>query len=524
MLSLDKKLLAGYILSEYRQMRRVKARVIIMIRSLIILMALIVTIFSADISRAQFVFDTKIEVISAGEKRIGSARLTADPWGTIHVAYPAWLGDEPLFDDGKVHLNTVMYTYNQNGKWTSPVDILVPPNPGEEGVFVNTVLVNPRSQQLFILWRSDTGLYLSSAFVDGARSAQTWQTQMLSADTSYWGSLALNPIDNVMHIIYDSNFKDIYHIFSADNGHSWSAPELVASVPSGQVAFAGSRLVIDSHGFLHAVWEEEAAYRNWNSDAVWYARSVNNGGNWTITEVARSAPDQKSTGGINVGFGKGDEVFLVWNRGAGSEDGRYYRRSLDSGATWSDAREIWPGTPTLKGGQAGWSFPLLDGDSNLYLVTSIEDDQAAAEGVSNSLRFAKWTGQDWGPSIYLTTCEFPDATVSRGNLLHIVCPTFDRSERIKYIRIETDAKPVQPLPKPTILATPMLDTNKNFNSRNAQQSSKIYNIEEESSITEHLMFDRQQPMYITTVITLFLSVAGSLVIIVGVVLWNLRKR
>lgn len=491
-------------------------------RTLVLFILIITSIVST--SEAQSV-NIKMEVISSGqEQAVGSVRMAADPWGKLHVFYAAWVDDDSMPDDGRDYLNAVIYTYQENENWSKPIDVLAPSNPNETGVLVNSVLIEPHSQQILVLWRSDSGLYLSISPVDQAGSARSWTTSKITNETTYWGSISLNPINGSLHLIYDGRFRDIFHLFSTDIGVSWSEPNIIASAERPGTAFAGTRLVIDSSGVLHVVWDENASYRNWTADAVWYARSINDGRDWEIKEIARSSPGQSSIGGINVSPTNNGELFLTWNRGAGSEDGRYYARSTDSGTTWSQPKEVWPNTPDLRGGQAGWSFVLTDADNAKYLITSIEDKQASLEGVSNSLRYALWNGDDWGQSFFLTTCEFPDATVSHGNRLHIVCPTFDRTNRIRYIKLVTSAPSVLPQKKPAIFVN---RTDKNImmdSSSNTEDESKNYTIDKSISNISYDINLSPAPSNNVFVSPLFLSSTLSFLLVFWFFLLSLRKK
>ena len=176
------------------------------------------------------------------------------------------------------------------------------------------------------------------------------------------------------------------------------------------------------------------------------------------------------------------------------------------------------------GGQAGWGFPLLDGNDKLHLITAVEDQEASAQGVSSGLRYASWTGNGWSQSVHLTTCEFPDATVSQGDLIHVVCPTFDGKEQIKYIQITTDAAHVSPVTKPTEPATAVSQQNETpipaptepiTNSIRTATATLTPNL----AVSDSLQLRRTpkiQPIVLSTVCVLLIVIPFSL--------WRMRKR
>jgi hypothetical protein len=404
-------------------------------------------------AKAEQPIDSRTWVVSAGEEFTRSPRVVVDPRGGVRVFYAAWLGDSPPPGNGR-NANAVMYTRSDGEVWTKPVDVLVPPDSSDSGVLVNGLLFQPATRQLHVLWRSDQGLYLSSADLDDAASARSWRTQVLYRGSSYWGSLALDS-DNRIHVVYDAEFRNLYHTSTDNDGVTWSDPTLIAGVPADRVAYSGTRLVIDRHDYLHLVWEEAVQEADWNPVAVWYARSADAGADWRIFEVARSAAGERTTGGINVGTGKDDEIHLVWNRGVGSSDGRYHRLSTDSGQTWAEPRLLWP-NQEVPGGLAGWGFPLLDGAGVLHLIMVAGKGLAESQGgeVLATLTHMTWDGASWTQPAVLTTCEFPDATVSHDSVLHAVCPTFDGTNRIKYIRVTTGAPPLPSSTPPVRSSTP----------------------------------------------------------------------
>jgi hypothetical protein len=358
-------------------------------------------------------------------------KLAVDPWGEVHVFYAGWLGGEAPADRVQ---NVILYTYGQDTTWAEPLDVFVGDDPG-----MGDVAYSPLTDRLYVLWHDLRGLYLSSALRERAAIVKDWQTQTLFVGNTSWPSLAISP-DGAFHIVFTSNFENIYYLTSEDYGESWADPVLLAKAPAASRAYAATRLAVDGYGNLHLGWQENAEEVNWVPIAVWYMRSTDGGKTWEEPlEVERAPLGKHKSGEINIGFGEDQEVFLVWNWGAGSTDGRYFRRSLDSGATWSEPKLMFEGYSGL----AGWSFPVLDSAGTLHLI---------ATG-GTSIHYSLWQGTDWMHSIELMDGEFPDVYLSNGNMIHIVCSHHQGGE-VAYIKGKIDAPRIASTPRLAPTSTP----------------------------------------------------------------------
>ena len=129
----------------------------------------------------------------------------------------------------------------------------------------------------------------------------------------------------------------------------------------------------------------------------------------------------------------------MWHWGAGSVNGRYFRWSSDSGASWTEPALV---HPNLKSGLAGWSYLILDGAGTLHLI-----------GSDGSIYHAIWDQRQWSAPTWLTDGEFPDVIISNGNWIHVVFSHYSgdgmAGGEIAYMRMETEASHIPPMPDTT---------------------------------------------------------------------------
>jgi len=408
---------------------------------------------SAVVAQSGIVWEGPTRISRETDYNPASPRLTVDTYGVLHVFYSDWMGEPDEYrriaGQSRFVQNVILYTYLQDGQWSTPVDVLATQ---DTTAVVRGVVFNPATLRLHIVWRDETRLYVSSAPAAAAVNPRVWRTDVVSIERPNDANIAIDQ-NGTLHLVYSVNIRDLYYTNSTDDGATWSTPTLLASAPTLAQAYDTIRLVVDPENNLHLLWQETNEDNAWNPTAVWYSRAEALGQEYTWydpIEFVRVSAGQFSLGQANIGFGSTGQAVMIWNRGAGSKDGRYYRWSDDNGRTWTASTLV----SQVEGysGLAGWSYPVWDSAGNLHLIMPAGEafeTPGSVGGIYHSL----WKGTSWSRPEWLSPGEFPDVALSNGNWIHIICNTFGNDPWLAYIRVETNAPHI---PSPEVPSTPTL--------------------------------------------------------------------
>ncbi|MGQ9582433.1 MAG: fibronectin type III domain-containing protein [Thermoplasmatota archaeon] len=173
------------------------------------------------------------------------------------------------------------------------------------------------------------------AGADLAFGSDTLITSNSNAQENPW--LAVSN-DSIIYVIWQDERNsvgspDIYIARSTDNGSSFSSPVRVDDSTTGSQAYP--RLVLDSSGKLHAIWQDTRS----GSARIYYANSTDNGTSWSASVLV----NQTSTGQQYVpslAVDSSGNIHVAWEdtRTAGAHI--YYARSTDGGASFGAAKKI----------------------------------------------------------------------------------------------------------------------------------------------------------------------------------------
>lgn len=271
--------------------------------------------------------------------------LVADSSGVIHAFYDQTVGEG-------IERYLFYRTWTASEGWGQPVDILLAPvcctlkvlgvHLDEAGLFHVVLFAgNP----------PDAGaIYYTVAPVALASSARAWsRPQLIASDAGPLGSGALAvDADGAFVVIFAGRFDGIgiYEVRSAGGDADWSAQRLLALPPSQDTTLAHPRLVLDSQGTLHAVWD--VVNSRSLGDEVQYARRGAGQTNWSVPVTLAQREPEHATG-----FGAAwpaliehqGQLFLLYEDGTGDvgiPPAMWVRRSSDGGATWSAAEQPFP--------------------------------------------------------------------------------------------------------------------------------------------------------------------------------------
>ncbi len=345
-------------------------------------------------------------------------RLVTDRAGRVHALWRSRV-DENLNSPASGGEYVIMYRRQENGVWTSAIDILT--LPGLERMNLGSVAIDDRDH-INLLWfsqGSSRDLFLSRAHSSMAENPRAWTTTLVESPRNAMSDPdIILETDGRIHVAYVLDNNSIVYNRSEDYGDSWTGWSTVWRVVDKAIeAVSGTRIAIDRQSNLHVVWTLNDAERSWQGVAVYYARSTDGGNSWSIEEIHHSEPDEPTAGWINVAVRAQDEIHLAWNRGAGSRDGRYHMWSPDNGITWSDPQSF---MPPYVSGQTQWPLMEVDSEDVLHLVTIADwEDQETRP------RYTFWDGKSWSPMVTIpeSSSDFDSwFTIGLGNQLHLIHP------------------------------------------------------------------------------------------------------
>lgn len=364
--------------------------------------------------------------------------IAVDSSGELHVF---WAAQNLPGEDA------IYYAHGDGETWSSPIEVVIGPRlsiPNSRPVAVID------SQGYIHLFWINGEIYYSKAHVTQAERAQQWRRPVNVS----LGDNGISPFvyldqNGVLHLAYAaiSAHHDAYYTRSVDGGLNWSRPVNVSVIDVDENA-SDTVLAVDAAGRIHMVWSQSKLPTGWPPRGLYYAVSEDDGETWSVP--MQLAGDWEGNGAIiSASDGK---LHVVWC-GTGERSGRYYRWSLDGGATWSSVVEL---TRTFGSLGVGVVQLLQDSAGELYWCTQGYDLQSQGD----RLRCSVWDRdkEAWMQPVRVTdtdlTEEAPWMAISGGNRLHLVWQQTDDlagTRQIVYAHYDTGA-PAQPfLP----VATPL---------------------------------------------------------------------
>ncbi len=302
------------------------------------------------------------------------------------------------------NLGTSLYAATQNrDRWSQPAEILSSPA-GSTAASISSVdkaeqpaMVIDSQDRLHLVWSggTDNAIYYSWAYGRDAASPTGWSTpQVISSSTSLNSSptIAQDSGSGTLYLAYAVPYNEdrgIYFTQSTDNGTTWSTPSKAFdaaaaswnSVDQPHLAFQPN-----SHA-LHLVWLRATPPGGTEAQAIYYARSTDDGQTWTkplkIVEGQVDSPRIAVTGsGV---------THIVWNQLPSKDDGSpapmsvWAQASDDSGYTWT--------SPQIVHGFEQVSGPadLISGGGAKAYLTAV----GTGTNSESTLLYSESNGKDW---------------------------------------------------------------------------------------------------------------------------------
>jgi hypothetical protein len=367
------------------------------------------------------------------------SHIAADTHGRLHLVWSSGVSEGR--NEEQVETDTIYYTVFEQGYWSQPVDILT------DGVYaaVDSIAATD-NDTLIIAWRSQEGLYLSHAPLDGASSARGWFTTEI-----LWGRTGSSDLfvdnDDRIHLVYAvhdpvSGQAYIGYSSSDDGGESWTRTVRFAHVDAREEINHNVKIYVTDTGIVHVVWSQSTRENDWFPVNIWYARSVDEGETWSEPVEVFPGPRASCP---SISAGAEGRLYMTWIRAVGFVDSKYAKISTDGGLNWTDPRIMFEGYWGLN----GRITVLVDSLENEYLVMGGDVHNVGTTGIWLSQRLSEDKWSIPSPlSGDLLDSEFAEAVIANGNQLHVVWNDFIEDD-IYHVVCSLDAPDLPPKPIPT---------------------------------------------------------------------------
>jgi 6-phosphogluconolactonase (cycloisomerase 2 family) len=364
-----------------------------------------------------------------GNEYAGVDWPTAVPSSKIQYAYFDGLIDEVRISNITRNTSYIYATYNTTnspatylsyGSEIKRLPTITDPWPtnGTTGTSraptMNITVNNPDGQYMTIRWYSNSsGSWLqygrNSSCTNGTYR-QTNSNFSIMRKTYYW---------NVT--VNDSSFSNTSAIYHFTTGPPWIVKTNAAYDSTSYNN--GRKLVRTSDGNLHTVYYRSSGGKK----NIFYAKSTDNGENWTETAITTSTSYDQYCPSIAVD--SNDYLHVVWygpHSASGGANQIRYSMSINGGSTWNAPTNI---TTSMGGTYYDQSSPSIAVDSNNYLHVVWYGYHTAS--ISHSqIRYSKSTngGSTWNAPTNITTSiggtyydqNSPSIAVDSNNYLHVV--------------------------------------------------------------------------------------------------------
>ena len=263
---------------------------------------------------------------------------------------------------------------------------------------------------LHVAWYDSTSgnaeIYYRSS-PDGGSNWTTVKRLSWTPGSSYWLAVAAD-ISGYIHVFWADptpGNTEIYHRRSTDGGSTWTASKRLTWNAG---LSTGPKCAIDIWGGLNVVWYDMTT----GSAEIYYKKSLDDGLTWTAVDRLTWSSDESwfpDIGGDSTG-----NLHLVWEDLTPGNWEIYYKKSANSGSTWSKNRRL-----TWTTGTSWWPAVATGPTGSLHLVW--QDDTPGGTDIyymASPDNGASWTSPQrlaWAGS-----AGYPAIAVDPSGYVHVV--------------------------------------------------------------------------------------------------------
>lgn len=175
-------------------------------------------------------------------------------------------------------------------------------------------------------------------FISFQVSSQTWSGLTRLTWNSGWSTQPSIAADTGgrIHVVWGDNTPgiyicEIYYKRSTDGGSSWSG---ITRLTWSKTTSTETSIAADTKNGIHTVWR---CGKSGNYE-IYYKRSTDGGSSWSgITRLTWNSGWSASP---SIAANTGSGIHVVWHDFTPGNADIYYKRSFDSGATWSGVTRL----------------------------------------------------------------------------------------------------------------------------------------------------------------------------------------
>jgi hypothetical protein len=319
--------------------------------------------------------------------------LIADSQGNFLALW----SQEPASGSGTLEL----YGATSNGtRWSRPAALMRASDGSTPNVspMQEPALSIDEQSRVHAVWSIGTNgsVQYSSAFARDFASPQAWSPPIslpTPDNLTSWPDIVADRRGGLVYVVYAVPFNEkrgIYVVRSQDSGTTWLTPTLVFDAAAAQWTNVDKpRLALDAtSNILHAAWLHTVPTGGVGPQAIYYARSTDQGATW-------SEPVKVAEGNVDwprLAVPDTEKVYLAWTEVSGAGQAGSATPLAVRGQFSPDGGQHWSATSGVSGfEQVSGPIGLTTGGEGQMHLAAIGQG-AGQEAV---LLNAQWNGQAW---------------------------------------------------------------------------------------------------------------------------------